>query len=194
MNERIEKAKEYAHCAHDSIGQKRKYTGEPYWVHTDAVANTVAEVGGSEDMVIAAHLHDVFEDVWPVNQGYPYSEMEVQKLFGEQVLSYVKWLTDLYTKENYGDLNRAKRKALERERLMTAPVEVKTIKLADLIDNTKSIAEHDKDFARVYLKEKLALLSALSDGNPDLLQLASMQVVTYSARLGLPVPMFCAKV
>ena len=58
-------AKEFAHAAHDSIKQVRKYTGEPYWNHTDAVAEVVASVGGTEDMVMAAHLHDVLEDVTP---------------------------------------------------------------------------------------------------------------------------------
>ena len=64
----IEKAKQFAHEAHDSIGQKRKYSGEPYWVHTDAVAEKVAAIGGTEVMVAAAHLHDVLEDVTPLDK------------------------------------------------------------------------------------------------------------------------------
>lgn len=41
----------------------------------------------------------------------------------------------------------------------------KTIKLADIISNSKSILEHDWEFARVYLKEKMALLRVLEDGD-----------------------------
>ena len=59
----IAKAKLFAHNAHDSINQRRKYTDQPYWVHTDAVADTVAAYGGTATMVAAANLHDVLEDV-----------------------------------------------------------------------------------------------------------------------------------
>jgi hypothetical protein len=38
----------------------------------------------------------------------------------------------------------------------------KTIKLADMIDNTFSIVERDPAFAKVYLAEKAALLSAVA--------------------------------
>ena len=51
------KAKYFAHGEHDRIKQVRKYTGEPYWVHVDAVAKTVAEHGGNEFEVAAAFLH-----------------------------------------------------------------------------------------------------------------------------------------
>jgi hypothetical protein len=70
------------------------------------------------------------------------------------------------------DGNRKARKAIDRERLAHAPVSAKTIKLADLIDNASSIVEHDKNFARIYLAEKEALLEVLDDGDPTLLALA----------------------
>ena len=50
----IAAARAFARAAHDSIGHKRKYTGDPYWTHTERVAAIVAEHGGSEDMTIAA--------------------------------------------------------------------------------------------------------------------------------------------
>lgn len=66
MNRRlINLAKEFAHRAHDAIEQKRKYSGVPYWTHTDAVAELVEKFGGSTVMVVAAHLHDWLEDVAP---------------------------------------------------------------------------------------------------------------------------------
>ena len=185
---RIEQAQEYAHKAHDSIGQKRKYTGEPYWVHTDAVAALVAAHGGTEDMVIAAHLHDVLEDVWPINKGYPYSAQEIMTLFCDAVMDMVIGLTDVYTHERYPKMKRNERKQKERERIAIEPPFTKTIKLADLINNTESIVAHDPDFAKVYLREKLALLPVLSDGNSELLQRASMQTIEAMQKLHLTIP------
>ncbi|HET8688145.1 MAG TPA: hypothetical protein VFM18_16035, partial [Methanosarcina sp.] len=53
-----------------------------------------------------------------------------------------------------------------------ASPQAKTIKLADLIDNTSSIVEHDKDFAKIYLAEKKLLLEVLHDGDMKLWLLA----------------------
>lgn len=185
---KIEQAKEFAHEAHDRIQQKRKYSGEPYWVHTDEVASIVESVAvlpRDEDMVVAAHLHDILEDVTPK---YPaYSEGQIRVLFGERVLQYVKELTDVFTKENYPKLNRKERKRLERERVGQISPEAKTIKLADLISNTASIVSQDKDFARVYIREKLELLPYLADGAPTLLQRASMQTVMACGVLGIEI-------
>ena len=188
MNERIEKAKQFAHEAHDSIGQKRKYSGEPYWVHTDAVAALVAENGGTEDMVVAAHLHDVVEDVTPKDTTGLYNYHNIAIQFGRNVAEMVLDLSDTFTKEAYPKLNRAARHKLENERLEKIRVESKIIKICDLISNTESIVEHDKDFARVYLREKFETLPYLSDGNPALLQRASMQTLAGFASLGLTIP------
>ena len=186
----IEKAQRLAHEAHDSIGQKRKYTGEPYWVHPDAVAATVAQVGGDENMVIAAYLHDVREDVFPLKPQY--DAQWIWREFNDDVMDRVLDLTDVYTKVRYPKMNRAQRKALEHERLSIIPPRSQTIKLADMIDNTESIVAHDKDFARVYLREAMDTLGILSDGNPVLLQRLSMQLLAGFASLGLTIPMIGA--
>ena len=47
-------AYEYARIAHEEVGQKRKYTDEPYIVHPLAVAQTVQSIGLSEEAVAAA--------------------------------------------------------------------------------------------------------------------------------------------
>ena len=183
---KIEQAQQFAHQAHDSIKQVRKYSGQPYWTHTDKVAAIVASVGGTEDMVCAAHMHDILEDVYPLNPEY--SPARISLLFGLPVASLVAELTDMYTKESYPKLNRKARHELENERLGKIAVEAKTIKLADLIDNTSSIVEHDKGFAKVYLKEKLALLPYLSEGNSDLLNRAALQTLAGFQALGMSIP------
>ena len=66
------------------------------------------------------------------------------------------------------DGNRATRKAIDREHTAQAPAEAQTIKLADLISNSKSIMAHDPDFAVTYLAEKRLLLEVLTKGDPGL--------------------------
>lgn len=142
----------FATAAH--IGQVRKYTGEPYVEHTIAVAVAVAEAGGTAPMVHAAILHDVLEDT-------DISYKELLFVFGPEVANLVNELTDLYTTQRYPDWNRAIRKGLEAERLGKASDEAKAIKRADIANNWGSILEHDPKFAKVYLKEKEAMLKAM---------------------------------
>lgn len=180
---RIETAQKFAHEAHDSIQQKRKYTYAPYWEHTDDVAHIVASFGGTEDMVVAAHLHDVIEDVFPLKPEYDI--YRIAKEFGNTVAGYVTDLTDVYTKEAWPDLNRAKRKALEIERVGNTCAASQTIKVADLIHNTESICSHDPDFALVYLKEKVTLLQKLTRADFRLFNVACKQTLDNLTKLGM---------
>lgn len=61
---------------------------------------------------------------------------------------------------------------MDRQRLADSSREVQTIKVADLIDNTPSIVQHDPDFARVYLREKRDLLNVLTLADQDLVDRA----------------------
>ena len=58
----VEKARAFAIAAHSAIGQVRKYTNEPYWIHLEEVANIVRTTYHTDAMVAAAWLHDVVED------------------------------------------------------------------------------------------------------------------------------------
>ena len=153
-----EKARVFATAAHAAVKQVRKYTGEPYIVHPAAVVALVKSVPHTELMVCAAWLHDVIEDTGV--------KLElIAKEFGSEIATAVNWLTD---QAKPSDGNRKARKKLERERIAHAPYAVKTVKLADLIDNSKSIFALDPDFAKVYLQEKELLLDVLSDGDQTL--------------------------
>lgn len=152
ITERITKARRFAAAAH--AGQVRKYTGEPYIVHPAAVARLVEKRGGTENQIIAALLHDTVEDT-------DVTINDIRRHFGHEVYIMVNWLTDEYTKEKYPQWNRAKRKAAEARRIGRAPREVQEVKLCDLMDNTKTIVEHDPGFATVYLPEKAMVLEAM---------------------------------
>jgi (p)ppGpp synthase/HD superfamily hydrolase len=169
----IDEARGFAHYWHDAINQKRKYTGEPYWVHTDEVAKTVASVTSDRNLIVAAHLHDIFEDVAP---SHPEVVKRVERNFGEDIYWLVHDLTDKFTRENFPTYKRDKRKALEAERIGSIRVGAKTVKLADLLSNTSSIVQHDPKFAKVYVQEKIALLPYLQDGDATLWARANEQV------------------
>ena len=170
MSDLITKAIEVAVSAH--AGQVRKYSNIPYITHPFAVAGLVASIGGTEDMVAIAILHDVVED----------SDVTVEQLeaeFGYEI-SYGVWcLSDVSKLE---DGNRAFRKAMDREHIRKASSTIKTIKLADLIDNTSSIMACDPKFAEVYMAEKAQLLRVLQDGDPILLALATELVEGYYSK------------
>ena len=162
MTNIVERARVFATAAHAAVGQTRKYTGEPYVVHPIEVSELVASVGGTEAMVAAALLHDVLED----------TEVTVdvlEELFGSEVADLVLWLTDISKPE---DGNRSTRKALDRQHSAAA----QTIKVADLISNTRTIVEFDPGFARTYLEEKRLLLEVLTRANPALLDQAKNQI------------------
>lgn len=164
----VEKAKEWAHNAHDSINQKRKYNGESYWKHTDRVAEILKNAGESEIVQAAGHLHDILEDV----NSSQFNEIEMEKIFGSKVVKIVKEVTNVFTKENYLNLNRSKRKHLEHERLAKISKESKSVKLADIIDNINGIVDQDINFGKVYIREKAENLLGLKDGNPVLFKMA----------------------
>lgn len=121
--------------------------------------------GGDEAMLMAAVLHDVVEDC-------NVSLSTIGRRFGNVVEELVDGLTDQFTKENYPELNRAERKARERDRLAGTLPMIQMIKYADLISNTASIVAHDRHFARKYLEEKEKLLLVMDEGDAELLGLA----------------------
>ena len=71
-----------------------------------------------------------------------------------------------------GDGNRATRKLIDLAHLAKSSPEGATIKLADIIDNSKDILAHDENFAKVYLKEKAAALEVLRHGDKSLFNAA----------------------
>lgn len=153
--------------AHGS--QVRKYTNEPYISHPFAVAGLVAAVTEDNDMVVAAILHDVVEDT-------EVKLATITGIFGVNIAEMVEGMTDISKPE---DGNRKARKAIDREHTANSNPAVKTIKLADLIDNTKSITQFDPKFAKVYMAEKRLLLGVLTDGSPKLFKIANDLVENY---------------
>jgi len=156
----VEKARIFATAAHAAVSHKRKYTFEDYIIHPAEVAATVAAVEGATfEMIAAAWLHDTVEDT-----GVTIEIIESE--FGKEVATLVGWLTDVSKPK---DGNRAIRKAIDREHTAMAPPEAHTVKLADLMSNTKSIVMHDAAFAKTYLAEKRLLLEVMTGADAGLM-------------------------
>lgn len=157
-----QRALEFATRKHGEIDHRRKYTDEPYINHPIAVAEIVRTVPHTEEMIAAALLHDTVEDTKTTLQ-------EIHDEFGLAVAQLVEMLTDVSRPE---DGDRKTRKTLDRKHSARAAPDAKTIKLADLIHNSQSIVEHDKEFAKIYMAEKQLLLDVLRAGNQILWQRA----------------------
>ena|SRR5688572_7591664 len=145
-------------ASHAHAGQKRKYNGEPYMHHPMAVLGLLLSrvPHATEDMLVAAVLHDVLEDTGVSFGG-------IEDTFGTDVADLVYQLT-----EPKLEGNRAFRKEREAQRLATISPEAQTIKYADIICNLIDIDKHDPKFAPVYKYEKQRALMLMADGDPSL--------------------------
>ena len=148
MSTLIDRAKFFAEVAH--AGQTRKYSDDPYITHPIRVSEIVAHNQGTDEMIAAALLHDVVEDT-------PVTHDEILDKFGANVSDLVFGLTDVDLSKG----NRKTRKALDRDRIASSSADVQLIKLADFIDNTTSIVQHDPSFAKLYLQEKSQMLDVM---------------------------------
>jgi len=150
------KAVKFATEAHGT--QVRKYHGTPYISHPLAVAEIVKSVPHTEEMLVAAVLHDVVEDTIVTID-------EIATEFGSVVAELVHFLTDISVLE---DGNRAHRKQLDAEHNSKGPAGAQTIKVADLIHNSTDISSHDPKFWKTYKGEKLQTLSLLDKADASL--------------------------
>ena len=152
----------FATAAHAAKGQVRKYSGSPYIVHPIEVRKILLQYATNpvtEAQECAALLHDVVEDT-------DVKSDLIRDMFGEDVAVLVNWLTDTSKPE---DGNRTVRKAIDRQHTSDAPSEAQTVKLADLISNSRDIVSSDPGFARTYLKEKELLLAVMKNADPGLM-------------------------
>ena len=116
-------------------GQTRLNGRVPYWPHCENVAEILEEAFGKtgeladdpaclEDLVLAALGHDLYEDT-------DVDRRDIRRSFSRRVDRWIEGMTN-----PHGDEDRAAYVAQIRE----APEEVKLIKIADLIENTLTVA------------------------------------------------------
>ncbi len=129
LGPRFREALVYAATLHTA--QTRKATATPYIAHLMAVAGLALEHGASEDVAIAALLHDAVED-----QGGQKTAEAIRARFGDAVHDIVLACsdTDVTPKPPWRD-----RKERYLAHVRSAPVEVRLVSVSDKVHNARSI-------------------------------------------------------
>jgi guanosine-3',5'-bis(diphosphate) 3'-pyrophosphohydrolase len=157
--------------------QKRKYTGERSIVHAIRVMQTCQQYSHDRSILAAALMHDILEDTTVTREQIgTFLSGIFKSAEAVKTVDMVVELTDVFTKQNFPQLNRRLRKEREVARLSSVSVDAQTIKYADVMDNAVNIAQHDPDFGYIYLKECESLLKKMSRGNPILYERAKHTV------------------
>lgn len=176
-------AYEFAKMAHQSVinedgtvGQKRKYTNEPYEIHPYEVAVMVSNSCHNDPVNVAvAVLHDVVEDT-------KYTLDDIHNHFislgydEEMVIDLVQGVREVTDVSQKSDGNRKVRKNIDKLHAWEASPRRQTVKLADIINNSSTIMTRDKGFAKVWGKEKADVVVGLTKGDPQLIKIAEKLV------------------
>ena len=134
LTDRFDRALLYATHVHG--GQLRKGSGVPYVAHLLAVAATVLEYDGCEDMAIAALLHDAVED-----QGGEPRLADIRNRFGPRVADIVRSCSDSTVNASAGQPKEEWRLRKTRyvAHLGSADTGALLVSLADKIHNARAI-------------------------------------------------------
>jgi GTP pyrophosphokinase len=139
FTERLTRAVDYARHLHI---ERRKGTGIPYLAHLFGVASLVMGEAGltgfpvTEDMVIAALLHDAVED-----HGGAARLEDIRQNFGSDVARMVEGLSDTLAEDENGKEPWEQRKKAYIERVRGETEDVRLISAADKLYNARSILE-----------------------------------------------------
>ena len=142
----------FASVAH---GDQRRYSGDPYIIHTVSVASILAGMEIDREAIIAALLHDVLEDT-------PVKAETLQEKFGAGVVTLVDGVTKLgklpfKTVEDYQAENLRKMFVV-----MAKDIRVVLIKLADRLHNMRTISSHRREKQLSIAHETLEIYAPLA--------------------------------
>lgn len=165
FEDKIKKAEEFSKKAHEGQFRKNKTKkGKKiqYFIHPQTVAKIVKEVKKSKrikDIIAAAYLHDVVEDVPEINHD------KIKKEFGNLVSSLVKELTNEKDKlELLGKEKYLKNKILNMSNWALI------IKLADRLHNVQDVPKlylygnyEEKKWSKNYAKQTSNILKELKE-------------------------------
>ena len=154
----IKSAADHASRAHK--GQFRKDRKTPYITRPARVAGLVGIFNGSHVAVIAAWLHDVYEDCSPewivktdeLVEGLPLPPDERREIAA---------IVDALTKKNTIP-KKADRLTDSLRRILDAPPEATLVKICDRIDNLLDSADRNGGFTKHYLASTDEVIETLS--------------------------------
>jgi guanosine-3',5'-bis(diphosphate) 3'-pyrophosphohydrolase len=156
----VQRASAFAVHAHDSVGQVRKGTNEPYWTHPARVAAIIEEFGGDMYQVSAGWLHDTIEDVDWVTPAV------LDEKFGSDG-DIVPMVVDVTDPPKEPGVNRAERKRRNAIRISMLPFRSLFVKLGDTFGNLSEAHTLDADFRRIYVAEKRCMFDLLPKSGPS---------------------------
>jgi (p)ppGpp synthase/HD superfamily hydrolase len=154
----IKTAADHASRAHK--GQFRKDRKTPYITHPARVAGLVGTFNGSHVAIIAAWLHDVYEDCSPewlvrtdkIIEGLPLPPDD---------RSDIAAIVDALTKKNT-IARKSARLSDSIDRILDAPPEATLVKICDRIDNLLDSADRNGGFTKRYLASTDEIIDKLS--------------------------------
>ncbi|MEY4511531.1 MAG: hypothetical protein RLZZ450_3653 [Pseudomonadota bacterium] len=148
----INKAYVYASRMHE--GQRRK-SGDPYFIHPVSVAHIIADMHLDGASVCAALLHDVVEDTVA-------TEGDISALFGPEIAFLVDGVTKL------GKINFISKEDQQAESFrkmliaMARDIRVLLVKLADRLDNMRTLDHMSVDSQERIARETLEIYAPLA--------------------------------
>jgi (p)ppGpp synthase/HD superfamily hydrolase len=154
----IKTAADHASRAHK--GQFRKDRRTPYIIHPARVAGLAGIFNGSHVAVIAAWLHDVYEDCspeWILKTDVLIADFPLPKDERRDIAAIVAALTKKNTITGKVD-----RLSDSLQRILDAPPEATLVKLCDRIDNLLDSADRNGGFTKRYLASTDEVIEKLS--------------------------------
>src|SRR5204862_8104370 len=145
----------FAFAAERHAGQRRR-SGEPYVVHPVGVARTIAELRLDVPSVCAGLLHDCVEDTSATAE-------DIGRLFGTEIQFLVEGVTKL------GQIpwtTREERQAENFRKMLLAmarDIRVILIKLADRVDNMRTLEHMPRDKQERIARETLEIYAPLAN-------------------------------
>lgn len=148
----IDKAYDFGYKAHSN---QERASGEHYFVHCDAVAESLIEWKMDLPTVCAGLLHDVLEDT-------PVSEPQLKQEFGEEITKMVVGVTKL-DRLQFDSHDDAQAENWRKMLLATAQdIRVIVIKLADRLHNMKTLNYLSREKQQRIAHETISLYAPLA--------------------------------
>jgi (p)ppGpp synthase/HD superfamily hydrolase len=145
----IQQAKAFAKEAHE--GQKRSFTGGPYFVHPDQTADILSEIVPNDNELIASgYLHDTVEDCDDVELN------DIEDQFGFRIA----FLVDEVTNDEKEVEQKGKADYMV-EKVQKIHDDALTLKLADRLSNVSNLEATSESFQNRYSSETERMISAL---------------------------------
>lgn len=158
--EKIELLKKAILFTKEVHSEQKRESGEPYYIHPEAVALILFEMNMDADTVIAGLLHDTVED------GCDITVEKVSAMFGHDIARMVDGVTKL-TKSNLSHMLTREDRQAENLRKMflsiASDVRVVVIKLADRLHNMRTLNYCQKEKRMRKAKETLDVYAPLAD-------------------------------